>query len=63
MINEEIKHAIPPTSRAWVKCPHCGARFCLADNRAECRGVYAKCTRGCGKEFQIIIKGGKQVAH
>ena len=51
----------PPISRKWVHCPECGAKVIIYDNTAECRGVFAKCTRGCGLSFEIIIKNGEQV--
>lgn len=51
---------IPARRRSWVICPYCKAKFALHDNKAECRGVFVKCTRGCGKEFEIIIVNGKQ---
>lgn len=51
----------PPLERFWLRCPHCGAKTLLYDNTAECSGVYAKCTRGCKREFEIIIINGKQV--
>lgn len=51
----------PPIERAWVRCTHCGAKVFLFDNTAVCKGVYAKCTRGCKKVFEVIIQDGKQV--
>lgn len=51
----------PPLERFWLRCPHCGAKTLLYDNTAECSGVYAKCTRGCKREFELIIHNGKQV--
>lgn len=61
MTKDEIKRIMPPLSRAWIKCQYCGMKYCLADNKAECRGIFVKCTRGCGREFQIIVKDGKQI--
>lgn len=51
---------IPALRRSWVICPSCGAKYALHDNKAECHGVFVKCTRGCGKEFEIVITNGKQ---
>lgn len=51
----------PPIERFWLRCPHCGAKTLIYDNTAECSGVYAKCTRGCKREFEIKIHNGKQV--
>lgn len=59
MMSETIKK--PPISRKWVVCPKCRAKVILYDNTAECRGVFAKCTRGCGSSFEIIIENGEQV--
>lgn len=55
------KIRIPPLERKWVKCPYCGAKTVIYDNTARCSGVHIKCTRGCKREFEIIIKDGKQV--
>jgi len=55
------KIRIPPLERKWVKCPYCGAKKTIYDNTANCSGVYEKCTRGCGREFEIRIINGKQV--
>lgn len=54
---------IPPIERKWLLCPHCGAKTVLYDNTANCSGVHIKCTRGCKREFEIIIRNGKQVVH
>ena len=51
----------PPIVRKWIVCPHCGAKYSIYDNTAECHGVFPKCTRGCGKEFELIIENGEQV--
>ncbi len=51
----------PPIERNWITCPLCGAKTVVADNTANCTGVFVKCTRGCKKVFEIIIKDGKQV--
>ena len=51
----------PPYKRFWAKCPYCGAKILIFDNTANCSGVYVKCTRGCKKEFEFMIKNGKQV--
>ncbi len=50
----------PPIERMWIKCPSCGAKHSLYDNTAECHGVFLKCTRGCGIEFELVIENGKQ---
>jgi DNA-directed RNA polymerase subunit RPC12/RpoP len=55
------KIKIPPLDRKWIKCPYCGAKTVIYDNTALCSGVHIKCTRGCKREFEIIIKDGKQV--
>lgn len=49
------------TKREWICCPYCGAKYTLYDNTAECHGVFPVCTRGCHKEFELIIRDGKQV--
>lgn len=53
----------PETRRDWIRCTYCGAKASagLYGNHAVCSGVYTKCTRGCGKEFEIIIKDGEQI--
>lgn len=51
----------PPLEKKWVRCPNCGAKTILYDNTAECKGLYVKCTRGCGQEFEVKIKQGNQV--
>ena len=61
MDNRIYSERMPATRREWVKCPFCNAKHSLYTNKAECRGVYVKCTRGCGREFEIIIRNGKQV--
>ena len=50
----------PATEKIWAKCPVCGAKVCIIDNRADCKGVYLKCTRGCRKVFELKVKEGKQ---
>lgn len=51
----------PPLEKYWLRCPHCGAKTILYDNTACCAGVFVKCTRGCGLEFEVRIKNGNQV--
>lgn len=51
---------IPPTVRKWAKCPYCGAKLLIYDDTAECRGIFVKCTRGCGQEVEIVVHDGKQ---
>lgn len=61
-MNPEIpKPEIPALYRSWIRCPYCGARYALSDNKAECKGVFVKCTRGCKREFEIKIHKGKQI--
>ena len=49
------------TERKWIRCPHCGAKHSIFDDTAECHGVFLLCTRGCKKEFELIIEDGKQI--
>lgn len=49
------------TVRTWIRCPYCNAKYSIHDDTAECHGVFVKCTRGCGAEFEIVIRNGKQV--
>ena len=51
----------PPVERTWMLCPHCGAKTVVADNAANCSGVFLKCTRGCKQVFELIIRNGKQI--
>lgn len=52
----------PVTHRVWVRCPYCGSKATgLYGENAECYGLNTKCTRGCGKEFELIIIDGEQV--
>ncbi len=50
----------PPVARYWATCPYCGAKHSLYDNTANCNGVFVKCTRGCKREFELVITNGKQ---
>lgn len=52
---------IPPMRREWIVCPFCGAKHSIHTEKAECKGVFVKCTRGCGREFEIVIHEGKQL--
>lgn len=53
----------PETRREWIRCPYCGKKAIgLYGENAECKGIDVKCTRGCGKEFKLIIENGKQVS-
>ena len=52
---------IPAMRREWARCPFCGAKHSLFTEKAECSGVYVKCTRGCGREFEIKIRNGKPI--
>lgn len=49
------------TTRMWARCPHCGAKTVIYDNTSTCNGVWMKCTRGCHKEFELVIRDGKQI--
>ena len=51
----------PATELKWVLCPYCGAKTVLASDTAQCSGVQIKCTRGCKKVFELVIRDGKQV--
>lgn len=51
----------PPIERMWIKCPSCGAKHSIYDNTADCHGVYLRCYRGCGVEFELVIENGKQI--
>lgn len=51
---------IPALIREWILCPYCGAKHSIHTDKAECHGVLVKCTRGCGREFEIIIRKGRQ---
>lgn len=53
----------PPIERSWVRCPYCGMKVFLFDNTAICRGVFAKCTRGCKKVFEVIVQNGRQIVN
>ena len=50
-----------PIERKWLTCTYCGAKHSIYDNTANCNGVFLKCTRGCKKEFELIIENGVQV--
>ena len=52
-----------PTKRIWAKCPNpeCGAKVILYDDTANCSGIWCKCTRKCGLEFELIVVDGKQI--
>lgn len=49
------------TEQKWFHCPYCGAKHSIYDDAANCEGVYLKCTRGCKKTFELVIKDGEQV--
>lgn len=49
------------TERIWVVCPYCKAKNTIYDDTANCHGVFLKCTRGCKREFELVIKNGKQI--
>lgn len=61
MDNKNYSVRMPALRREWVKCPYCHAKHSLYANNAECEGVYVKCTRGCGREFEIKVHKGKQI--
>jgi len=48
------------TETKWSLCPFCGAKHSLYSNVAECHDVFLKCTRGCKREFELVIKDGRQ---
>lgn len=50
----------PALQRIWARCPYCDAKTLLYDNTANCKGIFVKCTRGCKREFELIIINGKQ---
>ena len=50
------------TKRTWIRCPYCGAKHSLYEDTAECHGVFLVCTRGCRKEFELVIEHGKQIS-
>lgn len=44
-----------------MRCVYCGAKQTIYTDAAECREVFLKCTRGCGREFELVIEDGVQV--
>ena len=46
-----------------VTCPYCGATVnILYTPTAQCCGVWVRCkARHCRREFEVVLKGGKQV--
>jgi transcription elongation factor Elf1 len=46
-----------------VTCPACGYEMNIEyDEKAECKGIHVRCKgRNCHKEFEIVIKNGKQI--
>ena len=56
-----LEKTVPSFKREWVRCPVCGSKICIMDDRANCNGVFVKCTRGCGSTFEIKIADGKQI--
>lgn len=61
MDKQSYSERIPAMRREWIKCLYCGAKHSLYTEKAECNGVFVKCTRGCGREFEIKIRNGKQI--
>lgn len=55
------KIQIPALTKKWAVCPYCGAKTVIYDNTANCNGVHQKCTRGCRKVFELVIKDGQQI--
>ena len=51
----------PVLERKWAYCPYCMAKTVIYDNTSDCRGVWIKCTRGCKREFELIIISGNQI--
>lgn len=56
----EYKIKMPAIERKWARCPFCGAKVTIYDNTASCRGVFVKCSRGCKREFELVIVDGEQ---
>lgn len=52
---------LPSTETKWAVCPYCGAKTVIYDNTANCSGVHQKCTRGCRRVFELVIKNGRQI--
>lgn len=50
----------PSLSKKWALCPKCRMKTVLYDNSAQSSGVWIKCTRGCGAQFELVIKDGEQ---
>lgn len=50
----------PVLLKIWAKCPKCGSKTVLFDNTANASGIWLKCTRGCGTEFELIVRDGEQ---
>ena len=50
----------PVLRKIWAKCPKCGSKTVLFDNTANASGIWLKCTRGCGTEFELIVRDGEQ---
>ena len=46
-----------------IKCPYCGYEMPEHyDQTADCYGVFVRCKgRDCKREFEIVIRSGKQV--
>ena len=51
----------PSLERKWILCPYCNAKHSIYEDTADCHGVFLKCTRGCKREFELVIKDGKQI--
>ncbi|MBO5568826.1 MAG: hypothetical protein J6A79_07860 [Clostridia bacterium] len=51
----------PVLERKWALCPYCKAKAIIYDNTADCRGVWLKCTRGCKREFELVVTDGVQI--
>lgn len=58
---KNMKITIPPTETMWAVCPYCGAKCVIIDNKANCHGVFLKCTRGCKNTFELKVKDGTQI--
>lgn len=60
-MNSVAEISKPPVERMWITCPYCGAKTVVADNTATCSGVFLKCTRGCKRVFELILRNGRQI--
>ena len=52
---------LPSTETKWALCPYCGAKSVIIESNANCNGVNIKCSRGCRKVFELVVKNGEQI--